>query len=441
VQTLLSQSRTIAAPPAIPPPGLGAFAALRHPAYRGCCAGELISMLADNIEHVITYWVLWQAFHSPLLAGFAVIAHWTPSLLLSVHIGRLAERYDCRRIIQVGQVLFMAVSLTWAALFATGRLQVWHAVILLMCHGLAGAVWSPASQLIINEIVGAKQLPSAVRLSATSRQLAILFGPAIGGLLMLLFSPPGGLVVNALLYLPLTLWLLRLPYTGHGPDAARRPAMTRLRLLETFHVLREVAGQRPLLAMIALGGLSSLLVGNAFQAQMPGFAHDLGTDNSGMGYSLLLGANAAGAFFGGLLLETTGLLRPGARSAIVCALLWCLTIIGFAAAPSYPVAVALLVLAGVLNLAFLSMAQALVQLEAPPDRRGRIVGLFNTASQGLRVGSGVTVGVLGNWIGIHWSLGLSALVLFLSTLALLRLVTDHAAPTRLTEATDRCAAA
>ena len=117
-----------------------------------------------------------------------MIAHWTPALFLSVHIGRLAERYDCRRIIQVGQGVYVIVSLSWAVLFATGTLQVWHAVILLMCHGLAGAIWSPASQLIINDIVGPQLLPSAVRLSATSRQLAILFGQAIGGLLMLLLT-------------------------------------------------------------------------------------------------------------------------------------------------------------------------------------------------------------------------------------------------------------
>ena len=68
--------------------------------------GAALMMMADNIEHVITYWVLWQQFHSPALAGFAVISHWLPFLLLSVPFGQLADRYDCRRIIQVGALLF-----------------------------------------------------------------------------------------------------------------------------------------------------------------------------------------------------------------------------------------------------------------------------------------------------------------------------------------------
>jgi MFS family permease len=377
------------------------------------------SMLGDNMEHFITYWVLWQTFQSPLMAGFAVIAHWSPALFFSVWSGQLADRHDCRRLIQLGQALFMLVNLSWAALIATGTLQWWHAVILLLCHGMAGAFWGPPSQLIIHDIVGPQELTSAVRLSATARQLAVLFGPAIGGVLMLWLGPAGGLVVNAMMFLPLSIWLLRAPYTGHLREDTRRPNRQSLAWTEAFTVLAQAAKNRAIFAMVALAGLTSLLVGNAYQAQMPGFAHDLGTDNAGVGYTMLMGANAAGAFFGGLLLEGTGLLRPSVYGAIITAALWCLSVVGFAAAQNHTLAVALLFLGGMLNLGFFAMAQALVQLLAPPDQRGRMVGLFNMAGFGLRVGSGVTVGVLGNVIGIHWALGLSAAVLFVMMLGLL----------------------
>ncbi len=69
----------------------------------------------------------------------------------------------------------------------------------------------------------------------------------------------------------------------------------------------------------------------------------------------------------------------------------------------------MLFIAGASQLAFSSMAQTLVQLEAPPELRGREVGLFSMANNGLRLGSGITVGVLGAVVGIHWSLGLSAI--------------------------------
>ena len=61
------------------------------------------------------------------------------------------------------------------------------------------------------------------------------------------------------------------------------------------------------------------------------------------------------------------------------------------------------------TVSFNAMAQSLVQINAPPDMRGRVIGLFNMASLGLRAFSGISVGLLGSLIGIHWSLPLSAL--------------------------------
>ena len=91
----------------------------------------------------------------------------------------------------------------------------------------------------------------------------------------------------------------------------------------------------------------------------------------------------------------------------------------FPLAHGYSAAVTLLVLAGIFNIAFTSMAQALVQLLAPPRLRGRVVGLFNTSMLGLRAGSGVTVGVLGAVIGVELSLALSATAVVIVAVGLL----------------------
>jgi len=403
-----------------------AFAALRHRDFRRYFIFNLASMMADNIEHVISYWLLYQTFQSPLLGGFAVISHWTPFLLFSVYFGALADRYDCRKVIQIAQVMYMCVSIAWALLFLTGTIQLWHACVLLVIHGMAGVLWSPGSQLLIHDIVGREHLQSAIRLNATSRQLGVLLGPAVGGGLMLLLGPSTGLFVNAVLYLPLSIWLLLVRYTGHRDTktASARPALS---LKDALNVMREASANPTILAMIVLGGATSLLVGNAFQAQMPEFAHDLGTDKQGVAYSALLAANAGGAVLGGFLLEGKALLRPSVRTATICAIIWCVLIAGFAASTSYPLALALLFAAGVVNLAYLSMAQTLVQLLAPANLRGRLIGLFGMSSFGLRAFSGVTVGVMGSLIGVHWSLALSALALAAVTLGLLAFATRSSA--------------
>jgi MFS family permease len=393
-----------------------AFAALKHAGFGWFFVTTMLAMMADNIEHVISYWMLFQKFQSPVLAGFAVISHWTPFLLLSVYFGGLADRYDCRKLIQIAQVMYMVVSVAWAVLFLTDTIQVWHACVLLVIHGIAGVFWTPAEQLIIHDLVGSDDLPSAVRLNATSRQLGILFGPAVGGGLMLWFSASTGLFINALIYVPLTVWLMLVPFTGHSREG--KPARRALRWRDAFDVIRDIADNRPILTMIVLGGAASLFVGNAFQANMPEFAHDLGTEKADFAYSALLAANAAGSVFGGFVLDGKAWLPPTVKSAIGCAILWCVTMTVFAFSNSYPFSLVLLFVAGALNLSFYSIAQTIVQLEAPLNLRGRLIGLFSMSAYGLRAFSGLTVGVLGGLIGVHWSLALSSLILLAVTITL-----------------------
>ena len=395
------------------------FGALRQPGFAAYCVTTMLAMMADNVEHVISYWVIFEKFQSPALAGFAVLSHWLPFLLFSVYFGAFADRYDSRRIIQVAMVMFMVVSAAWAVLFVTDTIEMWHAAVLLVIHGMAGVLWAPASQVLIHDIVGRDHIVSAVRLNATTRQLGIFLGPAVGGGLMLLLGPGIGLLVNALIYLPLIIWLWKVPF-GSMERRAQAPAAARPGWFgDAAATLREVSGNRTLLTMMLLAGVSSLLVGNAFLANMPEYAHDLGTEKADTSYAILLSANAAGALAAGILLESRLRIQARPRAAIVLAVLWCITVACFAVATNYTLAVVLMFLTGFLYLAFVSMSQALVQLEAPGHLRGRLIGLFHMSHNGLRAFSGVTIGILGALIGIHWSLALSSLVLLTVILALL----------------------
>jgi hypothetical protein len=89
----------------------------------------------------------------------------------------------------------------------------------------------------------------------------------------------------------------------------------------------------------------------------------------------------------------------------------------FAVTTSYPLAVALLVAGGVANLASMSIAQTVVQLRASATDRGRIIGLYGMSANGLRAGSGFTVGLAASAVGVHWSLGLSSATLCAGALA------------------------
>jgi len=380
-------------------------------------------MMADNIEHVISYWIIFGKFHSPALGGFAVIAHWVPYLLFSVPVGALTDRIDPRRIIQAGVALFMLVSIAWGVLIYFDVLQPWHAAVLLILHGTAGVLWTPPSQVLVHDLVGPQLLPSAIRLGATGRYLGMVAGPAVGAAILAIFGPSVGIIVNAAIYLPLMIWLQR--SRNRKPHVAGLAAGAIRGLSDVLATLRSIANIHVIFAMTILAAATSFLVGNSYQAQMPGFARDLGQDHADFFYSMLLGADAAGALVGGFILESRSLLAPKVQTTFVLVMLWCCALGGFAMVSAsglpfaYEFTLVLLFAAGFLELSFNSMAQTLVQMHAPADIRGRVIGVYAMAGLGLRAFSGVTVGLGGSVVGIHWSLALSTLVLLVLTGALL----------------------
>ncbi|MEO8906086.1 MAG: MFS transporter [Polyangiaceae bacterium] len=395
------------------------FDALRLPGFRAFLITFLLTMMADNIEHVISYWVAFQKFHSQALGGFAVVSHWVPYLVFSVPVGALNDRFDSRRLIQIGSALFMCVSLGWGYFFMTGTLQIWQAMLLLVLHGCAGVFWLTSSQVLLYDVVGVEGIASAVRLNASARYLGMLAGPGVGSLILRTLGPQHGMFLNACFYLPLILWLIAAPYgrkfrAGEGAKRAVRG------LADIMQTLRDVRGIPVLAAMIILAGGASFFIGNSYQAQMPTFATDLGHADPGAAYTALLGADAAGALTGGLLLETgRGFFRIETGSALKLATLWAFALGGFALMRSYPLALGCLFMAGFFELSFSSMTQTIVQLHAPSSIRGRVLGLFNMSSGGLRAFSGITVGLLGSVITVHFSLALAAVAFMAITITLL----------------------
>lgn len=395
------------------------FAALRARWYKGYLVGGSLQMAGDNMEHAITYWAMWQYFHSPLLAGFAVIAHWIPHLLFSIQIGGLADRFDCRRIVQVSALIFMAVSVTWGVLLATRTLQPWHVVILLLAHGIASAIWGPADQLMLYDIVGPDDLPSAVRLLATGITLGQLVGPAFGAILLFAVGPAIGMFINIALYLPFFIYLFVVPFTGHIRDPEPRP---RVRFRDVVDVLREVPRYPSILVVMILQGAVGLFIGVALLPLFPEFGELLGTGDGGPAYAVLVGAMAAGAVVGGITTEAIGRIRVSTRLAIGATLVFAVCVLVFAVSRSFWLSAAALFIAGIGSLVSTSTSQTLVQLEAPANRRGRFIGAFGITANGFRVGSGILIGLLAGLLGVPAAVAANASGLAIVSLALLIVV-------------------
>src|SRR5262249_46031223 len=147
---------------------------------------------------------------------------------------------------------------------------------------------------------------------------------------------------------------------GHVYRQERMAAQRGTRgLAGILSTVQEIAGNRMVISMTLLAGASSFVIGNAYQAQMPAFAADLGHGDADVEYSMLLAANAAGALSAGLILEWRGILQANPKAAFLLVLVWCLCIGGFALSNIYVLSLVLLYVAGFLNLGYSAMSQTL----------------------------------------------------------------------------------
>lgn len=396
------------------------FSALRAPWFKGYLGGGSLAMAADHVEHALSYFVMWQLFQSPLLAGFAVVSHWLPHLLFGVLFGGLADRYDCRKIVQVAQGLFILASLGWAIFIAIDALEPWICVLLLLIHGFASALWAPAEQMMIYDIVGGDELTSGVRLHATGMNLGMLVGPVIGAVLLFTVGPAIGMLINIALYLPFVVYLIRVPYTGHSRSGGA--SRVRLTLGQTLEVLREVPKYPAVLVVLALQGAVGLLIGSTLLPLLPEFGELLGQEDSGLGYGALLAAMSLGAVAAGLGLESIGRVRASTRMAVVSTIVFAASILIFAVSRDFVLSLIVLVFAGAGSLISASMSQTVLQLTAPADKRGRFLGAYSMTSMGLRTGSGIIVGVVGLFVGATNAIAIDAGILLVVATVLLVVV-------------------
>jgi MFS family permease len=361
-------------------------------------------MGGDNLEHAVTYWVMWQTFHSPVLAGLAVLTHWLPHLFFSIPLGGLADRFDCRRLVQLSGLLFIAASVGWGVLFATDSLQPWECVALLLVHGFASAIWKAPDQLMLYDMVGPEGVPSAVRLMATGLTLGQLVGPAIGALLLTTVGPTIAIFLNVLMYVPFITYLFITPMTGHVRDAGRRAAA---RWSDIVAVLRDVPKFPSILAVMIVQGAVALFIGAALLPLLPDFGGTLGVPD-GAGYAVLISSMAAGAVVSGITLEAVGRIRASVRIATTTAAVFGVALLVFALSHSYWLSVIALFVAGAANLVTASTSQTIVQLTAPPERRGRFVGAAGMTSQGFQAGSGILISILATALGVAGGVAVGA---------------------------------
>jgi hypothetical protein len=166
-------------------------ALLRNTNFRWLLGGGLLSMLGDQFTLLALPWLVMSISRDPLVLGTVLALGSLPRAVFILVGGALVDRHSPKRVLWLTKWLNAALLGTLAALTATGAITLPQVYALTLAIGLATAFSYPAGSAILPQAVPAALIQPANGLLMGSRQLVLLLGPVLAGLLVTTGGAPG----------------------------------------------------------------------------------------------------------------------------------------------------------------------------------------------------------------------------------------------------------
>jgi MFS family permease len=390
------------------------FAALAIPNYRRYISGQSVSLIGTWMQMAAQSWLVLALTHSATTLGVIVALQTIPVLLLGPYGGVIADRVDKRRLMVILQAAMGAQALILGLLTVTGAVKLWEIGVLALLLGLNNAFENPARQSFMLEMVGPESLRNAVSLNSVLVNVARVIGPAVAGVLIATVGEGVCFLVNAASFVAVVASLATLDRTAihPSPPSGREPGQLR----EGLTYIRRTPELAVPLMMMALAGCLAY----EFQVTLPVMASQ-GLHVGATGFGFMTSAMGVGAVLGGLVVATKG--KTGLPPLIAAATAFGVVLLLASLAPSLPLELFALALAGGASISFMSTGNSTLQLTAAPSMRGRVMSLWFVAFQGSTPIGGPMIGWVMAEFGARAGLGVggvTCLLVALLGLAVLR---------------------
>ncbi len=367
--------------------------------FRVYFAGQAVSLVGTWMQQVAQAWLVLQVSGgNPLWLGIVAAAQYVPVMILGLFGGILADTLPKRQTLLVVQVVMMTLAAILAILTATGLVEIWHIVLLAVLLGCANAVDMPVRQSFAYEMVGPRDVGTAVAVNSAMFNGARVVGPAVAGITIGLFGIAIAFAINAASFLAVILSLAVMRDEElHRARLIPRPRSVRAvrdNLAEGLAYVRHTPVVLMAVTVVALVAT----VGMNFSVIIPPLAQDVLASDAA-GYGFLMTVSGIGALVAAVVLVVGGKprqVRIGAGAVVlgVASLL-------LAFSTSYPLSLLLMAPIGAGGIAMAATANATIQLAVPDGLRGRVMSVYTTAfSASIPIG-GLISGALASAFGIQ----------------------------------------
>ncbi|HEX9391987.1 MAG TPA: MFS transporter [Usitatibacteraceae bacterium] len=362
---------------------------LQLPRFARFLCGRATSAAGNQMMLVAIGWQMYSLTGSAWDLGLVGLCQFLPSVVLTLPAGHAADRGHRGHIL----ALSMAAQTTVALLLTVAAHTQWAdrnlLLLLSIALGAAKAFQNPAQQALVPLLVPVSMLSRAMALSASSMQVAIIGGPALGGILYV----AGDSVVYAVCAALFALaggFFLAVRHV-HMPPPAEPVSMHTV-----FAGFRFIWQREQVLGAISLD-LFAVLLGGAV-ALLPIYAKDI-LHVGPWGLGLLRAAPAVGALLMSVALSRRPIERRAGRRMFQAVAVFGLCMIVFGFSTSLVISFAALMVSGMADMVSVVVRQSLVQLDTPNEMRGRVSAvnsIFIGASNQLgEFESGATAALLG----------------------------------------------
>ncbi len=351
---------------------------LRERDFRLLFTGIAVSMLGDGITLVALAWQVYDLDNDPTALSLVGLAWTLPMVVFLLFGGVLADRIPRRRLLVTADLINGAALAAIGVLSVTGNIELWHLVALAIPLGLGDALFAPAWEATIPEIVPRSLLVQANSLHSLTEPISFrAAGPALGGLLVAGVGPGVAFLVDAATFAfsATCIWLMRArPAANQGPATAVGG--------EIAAGLRFVRSQAWLWASLAAAALGLLLYYGPLEVLLPFLVRNE-LDAGAEGFGAILAASGIGAIVIALVLGQRGL----ARNHVV--LMYVGFALGLGCLALYPLAgtLALAMVIGAVSGLFFALGDitwaTLMQSHVPSTMLGRVSSLDYMVSFGL----------------------------------------------------------
>jgi Transmembrane secretion effector len=322
----------------------------------------VLSTLALQMQTVAVGWQLYTISGSALDLGLVGLAQFVPTVLLTLVVGQVADRYDRRIVVAVCHVLEAAAVAALALGTLAGRLDRAGILALVVLLGAARAFENPARAALVPRLVPTRLIARAIASVTSAVQAARIVGPALGGALYALGPVTLYALVAALYVVSAAVVLV---VRDREPGRAR----DEITVESLFSGIHFIVRRRLLLGAMSLD-LFAVLLGGA-TALLPIYARDiLGTGAWGLG--LLRAAPAMGALAMSLVLARRPVEHDAGPILFGSVLLFGVATVVFGLSRDLTLSLIALLVMGASDLLSVVIRQALVQLRTPDDMRGRV---------------------------------------------------------------------